>query len=105
MDIPLKRLDLIRKKYREEGWRLVVTKRRSGAGVKRKLSEKGVADVLKAAEGQNASRISKKRRFDAAHRISEIFCPAPIIRVGLRLGCIRRYPEAFLIKKRPHRFF
>ena len=64
-EVSVKRLDKLRKKYRDEGWKFT-----GGEALrkpkKRKLSEDGNRKMLEELVGTNARRLSKKMKFEAA---------------------------------------
>jgi len=65
IDVSQRRLRMMKIQFVADGWTIVGTKRRKGGGRKRKLSDAGFAEVIRAAEGTNARRLVKKRKFEA----------------------------------------
>ena len=60
VDVSLKRLDIIRKKYRNGGWNFDVATRSAGGGRYRKLSEAGIEAVKKLRKAQMPENLPKR---------------------------------------------
>jgi len=66
MEVSSKRLEKMKATFAADGWTFQGVKRRAGGGRKRKLSGNGFRSVIAGAEGTNARRLVKRRKFEAA---------------------------------------